>query len=70
MFLIILSSCRTLTPNRYKKFSDSVAERLKKNKNTQFILRVINKGVLTKIEQGKFYLFKNPGYSSCLAIVL
>lgn len=67
VFNNIVEACRTLTPNRSKKFTDS---ELKKNKNTQFILRVINKGVLTKTEQGKFYLLKNPGYSSCLAIVL
>lgn len=40
------------------------------DKNIQHILRAINKGVLTKTEQNKFYLLKYPGYSSCLAIVL
>nr|YP_009262016.1 LAGLIDADG endonuclease [Chrysoporthe austroafricana]AMX22091.1 LAGLIDADG endonuclease [Chrysoporthe austroafricana] len=58
---------RTLTPHRCKIFSDS---ELSKNKNMQHILRVINKGILTKTELGKFYLFKNPGYSNSLALVV
>ena len=63
----IVDVCRTLTPMRCKNLSDNS---LTKNKNIQHILRVINKGVITNTEVGKFYLFKNPGYSSCLAIVL
>ena len=63
----IVETCRTLAPIRSSKFTDS---ELGKKKNVQFILRVINKGVLTRTELGQFYLFKNPGYSSCLAVVV
>lgn len=58
---------RTLTPQRCKKFTDC---ELGKNKNMQHILRVINKRILTNTELGKFYIFKNPGYSNSLAIVV
>lgn len=67
VFDSIVDACRTLTPSRCNKFSDS---QLKKNKNVQHILRVINKGVLTKTELGQFYLFKNPEHSDCLALVV
>ena len=63
----MVEACRTLTPKRCEKFSDSDLE---KNKNIQHILRTINKGVLTRTEVGKFYLFKNPGYSTSLALVV
>lgn len=52
---------------RCKNLSDSD---LKKKKNIQHILRVINKGILIKTELGQFYLYKNPGYSTCLALVI
>ena len=42
---------------------------LKLNKNLQHIRRVINKGVLTSTEKGKFYIFQNPDHSSCLTLV-
>ena len=58
---------RTLTPQRCKKLTDC---ELGKNKNMQHILRVINKNILTKTELGKFYIFKNPGYSNSLALVV
>lgn len=63
----MVEACRTLTPKRCEKFSDSDLE---KNKNIQHILRTINKGNLTRTEVGKFYLLKNPGYSISLALVL
>ena len=67
VFNNIVEACRKLSPMRCEKFTDS---ELKKNKNVQFILRVINKGVLTKTELGKFYIFKNPGHSDCLALIV
>lgn len=63
----IVKACRILTPMRCKNLSDSD---LKKKKNIQHILRVINKGILIKTELGQFYLYKNPGYSTCLALVI
>lgn len=63
----IVKACRILTPMRCKNLSDSD---LKKKKNIQHILRVINKGILLKTELGQFYLYKNPGYSTCLALVI
>nr|YP_009240537.1 LAGLIDADG endonuclease [Pyronema omphalodes]AMO66509.1 LAGLIDADG endonuclease [Pyronema omphalodes] len=59
-------AARCLTPQRCMHFSDS---ELQKNKNLQHILRVINKGVLTLTEKGKFYFYKNPEHSTCLALV-
>ena len=35
----------------------------------QHIIRVINKGTLTKTEQGKFYLYENNNHSECLDLV-
>jgi hypothetical protein len=67
VFDSIVDACRTLTPVRCKNLSDTD---LTKNKNIQYILRVINKGVVTNTEVGKFYLFKNPEYSKCLSLVI
>jgi hypothetical protein len=67
VFDSIVDACRTLTPMRCKNLSDID---LTKNKNVQHILRVINKGVITNTEVGKFYLFKNPEYSKCLSLVI
>src|SRR5947207_11668 len=41
-----------------------------KNKNLQHIRRVINKNILTSTEKGKFFIYKNPGYSSNLSLVV
>jgi hypothetical protein len=59
-------AARKLTPQRCAHLSDSD---LKLNKNLQHIRRVINKGVLTTTEIGKFFIFQNPDYSSSLALV-
>ena len=59
-------AARTLTPKRSAHFTD---KQLKQNKNLQYISRVINKGVLTTTEKGKFYVFINPVYSDSLALV-
>jgi hypothetical protein len=59
-------AARCLTPKRCAHLSDSD---LQKNKNLQHTRRVINKGVLTSTEKGKFYIFQNPDHSSCLALV-
>ena len=67
VFSSLVEIGRTLTPQRCKKFTDC---ELGKNKNMQHILRVINKRILTKTELGKFYIFKNPGYSNSLALVV
>lgn len=67
VFSSLVEIGRTLTPERCKKFTDC---ELSKNKNMQHILRVINKGTLTKTELGKFYILKNPGYSNSLALVV
>jgi hypothetical protein len=58
-------AARFLTPQRCAHLSDS---ELKRNKNLQHIRRVINRGVLTVTEKGKFYFIKNPAHSSCLAL--
>lgn len=60
-------TARGLTPNRCAHFSD---EELKQKKNLQYIHRVVNKGILTTTEKGKFYFFQNQGYSDCLALVV
>lgn len=67
VFDSIGDGCPTLTPTRCNKFTDS---QLRKNKNVQHTLRVINKGVLTKTELGQIFLFKNSGHSVCLALVV
>lgn len=74
VFYSLVEACRALMPKRCKNLSYTY---LTKQKNIQFILRVINKGVVTNTEApaggwwpGKFYLFKNPGYSSSLALVV
>jgi hypothetical protein len=61
-----LCAAKYLTPQRCAQLSDSD---IQKPKNLQHIRRVINKGVLTTTEKGKFYIFKNPDHSSCLALV-
>lgn len=65
VFYSMGKACRMLTPGRCKHLSDSDLE---KKKNIQHLLRV--KGILSKTELGSFYLFKNPGYSTCLALVI
>jgi NUMOD1 domain len=67
VFDSMAKACRTLRPSRCKNLSDLDLE---KRKNIQHLLRVINKGILSKTELGSFYLFKNPGYSTCLALVV
>lgn len=59
-------AARSLTPQRCAHLSDL---ELSRNKNVQHIRRVINKGVLTTTEKGKFYILQNPGHSTCLALV-
>jgi len=59
-------AARVLTPNRCAHLSDS---ELNRRKNLQHIIRVINKGTLTKTEQGKFYLYENNNHSECLDLV-
>lgn len=61
-----VEAARKLTPKRCERFTD---EELSHNKNLQHIRRVINKGVLTTTEKGKFYVFQNPGYSNCLDLM-
>lgn len=53
VFDYIVKGCRTLTPMRCVNLSDSD---LKNKNNIQHILRVINKGILSKTELGQFYL--------------
>lgn len=60
-------AAKFLTPKKVAHLSD---DDLKQNKNLQHIRRVINKAVLTNTEKGKFFIFKNPGYSSNLALVV
>src|SRR6266480_5713387 len=60
-------AAKFLTPNRVAQFSD---DQLKQNKNLQHIRRVINKNILTYTEKGKFFIYKNPGYSSNLSLVV
>jgi len=60
-------AAKFLTPNRVAQFSD---DQLKQNKNLQHIRRVINKNILTSTEKGKFFIYKNPGYSSNLSLVV
>lgn len=43
---------------------------ISKKKNIRHIRRVINKDVLTSTEKGQFYLYQNPGHSTCLSLVL
>jgi hypothetical protein len=52
---------RQLTPKRVAHMSDL---ELKQNKNLQHIRRVINKGILTETEKGKFYIFENYNLSN------
>ncbi len=59
-------AARELTPARCSHFSDL---EIGQKKNIRYLRRVINKNVLTLTEKGKFYLFQNPNYSSCLALV-
>lgn len=47
-------AAKFLTPQRVAQFSN---EELKQNKNLKHIPRLINKGVLTQTEKGKFYNF-------------
>ena len=67
----VFNSCweaaRVLTPERCAHLTDN---ELKLNKNLQHIRRVINKGVLTTTEKGKFYVFQNLGYSDSLDLVV
>jgi len=60
-------AARFLTPQKVAHLS---LDEIKQNKNLQHIRRVVNKNVLTSTEKGKFYLFKNPNYSTCLALVI
>lgn len=59
-------AARELTPERCCHLSDS---EIRERKNIRYIRRVINKGTLTNTEKGKFYLYQNPNYSSCLSLV-
>lgn len=55
----VVQAARELTPKRVAHMSDL---ELKQNKNLQHIRRVINKGVLTETEKGKFYIFETLVY--------
>jgi len=59
-------AARELTPARCSHLS---ALEISKKKNIRYLRRVINKEVLTTTEKGKFYIYQNPGHSSCLALV-
>lgn len=60
-------AARFLTPQRCAHLSDL---ELSRNKNVQHIRRVINKGVLTTTEKGKFYLFQKPGSLYLLSLLV
>jgi hypothetical protein len=65
-FCSVEQAARELTSARCSHLSDlEIGQR----KNIRYLRRVINKNVLTLTEKGKFYLFQNPNYSSCLALV-
>ena len=63
----IEQAARELTPSRCSHLSDVEISR---KKNIRYLRRVINKGVLTTTEKGQFYIYQNPGNSSCLALEL
>jgi len=59
-------AARELSPERCLHLSDL---EISQKKNIRHIRRVINKGVLTTTEKGKFYLFQNLNYSTSLSLV-
>lgn len=54
-------AARELTPARCSHLSDL---EISQRKNIRYIRRVINKGVLTTTEKGKFYLYQKSNHSS------
>lgn len=62
-----VQTAKELTPKRVAHLSNLD---LSKNKNLQHIRRVINKGILTETEKGKFYIFENPNLSYCLSLTI
>ena len=66
VFDTIEQAARELTPKRCSHLSDI---EISQKKNIRYLRRVINKGVLSSTEKGKFYLYQNPNHSKCLSLV-
>lgn len=59
-------AARELTASRCSHLSDL---EISQRKNIRYIRRVINKGVITTTEKGKFYLYQKSNHSICLSLV-